>query len=109
MNNVPKKRPEVKIPSSVFKRCPACGSSSLTVFEEDVFCTDCEWDSLVAHADAMFDAGIFLFEPVGGTTIKEPVESTPAQPSRAATARRHLSTRGFSGAHSTPSLTIVHV
>ncbi len=45
-------RPKTKTPAEAFPKCPACLSSRLTVMDDDVFCPECGWDSIVALVDA---------------------------------------------------------
>lgn len=40
-----------KTPVEAYKACPYCQSTNLTAFEEEVFCRDCEWDSIAIHAE----------------------------------------------------------
>lgn len=38
-------------PVEAYKACPYCKSKNLTAFEEEVFCRDCDWDSIAIHAE----------------------------------------------------------
>lgn len=49
-------------PSDVFTQCPACASPNIFAFEGDVFCTYCDWNSIILRADAQFDS-LHLYEP----------------------------------------------
>lgn len=52
MKAKPKQRKKIIHPAEVFKMCPDCRSSNLLIFETDLFCLACDWDSveLTAHA-----------------------------------------------------------
>ena len=40
-----------KTPVEAYKACPYCKSKNLTAFEGEVFCRDCDWDSIAIHAE----------------------------------------------------------
>lgn len=63
-----------KTPVEAYKACPYCKSKNLTAFEEEVFCRDCDWDSIAIHAE------LTPFGYVGrsATSAKAPAE-TPAK------------------------------
>lgn len=52
----------VKIPSSVYKACPHCRSSSLsTYFNGQVKCECCRWDSLAVYEECVSRAAGFPY------------------------------------------------
>ena len=55
-------RRNTRKPSDVFTQCPACESPNIFAFEGDVFCTYCDWNTIILRADAMFDS-LHLYEP----------------------------------------------
>ena len=40
-----------KTPVEAYKVCPYCESKNLMALDEEVFCLDCEWDSIAIHAE----------------------------------------------------------
>ncbi len=56
-------KPKVKRPCDVFNKCPACECANLISVDSDLICSRCDWNSIVAYADALFDQGIgIVFE-----------------------------------------------
>lgn len=46
--------PKLKDPVKVFTSCPSCGSKEIFPIDEQVFCTDCSWNSIKVYADLLF-------------------------------------------------------
>ena len=42
----------------VFKACPVCRRKDLLSFEEEVFCTSCDWNSIEWRVEAQLNAQI---------------------------------------------------
>ena len=54
----------VKKPSDVFKTCPNqnCENADLLVFEAEVFCLKCNWDSVAIHAEVLAEVQLRRLE-----------------------------------------------
>ena len=61
-----------KTPVEAYQACPYCKSKNLMPFEEEVFCLDCNWDSIAIHAE---------LTPLGYTGRRPTTSEAPASPS----------------------------
>lgn len=57
-------RPAIRLksPREAFPKCPSCLSSRVAPLgdsEEEVYCRDCDWNSVAIHAELMAEAGIW--------------------------------------------------
>ena len=72
--DVMNRRLGVKIPSEVFKSCPRCRKEELLIFEGEVFCLSCNWDSVELHAEALALAQLYRQQK---KAVAAPVRSLP--------------------------------
>lgn len=50
----------IKSPKEAFPKCPHCYSSRISeLTEEEVFCEDCDWDSIDTHSQLLAEANIW--------------------------------------------------
>ena len=79
-----------KTPVEAYKTCPYCKSKNLMPFEEEVFCLDCDWDSIAIHAE-LTPLGYSgrRPSPPGDLTASAKLTQTPRKP-----LTRHSATEG---------------
>lgn len=75
-----------KTPVEAYKACPYCQSKNLTTLDEEVFCLDCEWDSIAIHAE-LTPFG-YVSRPAGAKAPSATL-AKPGAPIRRPTARQY--------------------
>ena len=75
-------------PAEVFHSCPRCKSGDLFVFEGEVFCQRCAWDSVSVHAEVLADAQLRSQQRHADGESAEPFVHGKVANSRDITSRR---------------------
>lgn len=62
-----RKRIQFKSPKDAFTQCPQCRSPRVSeLTDEDVYCEDCDWDSIDIHSRLLAEANIWPKPLYGG-------------------------------------------